>query len=69
MHFFLILANSSAADSIQTFPILAMLVNLFVKANPLDNSGRELFRERLCDIILNFDQLFRRRCCLKDFYF
>ena len=31
------------------------------------NFGRRHYKEQLCEIILNLDQWFRRRCCLKAF--
>ena len=34
--------------------------------NNLCNFGRGRYEEHFCDITLNLDQWFRRRCCLKD---
>ena len=33
----------------------------------LCNSGRVNHEEQFCEIILNLDQIFRRKCCLKVF--
>ena len=35
--------------------------------NHLCNFGRGCYEEQLCEIILNFYQRFRSRCCLKYF--
>ena len=35
--------------------------------NRLCNFGREYHEEQFCEIILNLDQWFKRKCCLKDF--
>ena len=35
--------------------------------NHLCNVGRKHHEEQLCEIILNLDQWFRRKCCLKIF--
>ena len=36
-------------------------------SNHLCNVGRGYYEEQFCEIILNLDQWFRRRCLLKDF--
>ena len=36
--------------------------------NHLCNFGRSHHEEQFCEIVLNLDQWFRRRCCLKIFY-
>ena len=38
-----------------------------VERNHLGNFGREYYEEQFCEIILNLDQWFRRRCHLKYF--
>ena len=35
--------------------------------NHLCNIGRRHHEEQFCEIILNFDQWFRRKCCFKVF--
>ena len=35
--------------------------------NHLSNFGRGCYKEQFCEIILNLDQWFRRRCLLKIF--
>ena len=36
-------------------------------AEPFVQFGRGTYEEHFCEIILNLDQWFRRRCCLKIF--
>ena len=38
-----------------------------VERNHLYNFGRSYYDKQLCEIILNFDQWYWRRCCLKIF--
>ena len=40
--------------------------SFFGVVKPLCNFCRGYHEEHLCDIILNLDQWFRRRCCIKD---
>ena len=40
---------------------------LFSGAEPFVQFGRRRHEEQFCEIILNLDHLFRRRCHLKDF--
>ena len=37
-----------------------------MEQNHLYNFGRGHYREPSCEIILNLDMCFRRRCCLKE---
>ena len=38
------------------------------ESNNIGNFGRGYYRDQFCEIILNFGQWFRRRCCLKISY-
>ena len=40
---------------------------LFGGAKPFVHFGKGYYEEQFCEIILNLDQWFRRRCHLKDF--
>ena len=37
--------------------------------NHLCNFGRECYEDQFSEIILNFGQWFKRRCCFKDFLY
>ena len=43
--------------------------SLFVQRSVtnLCNLGRQYYEEQFCEVILNLDQWFKSRCCLKDF--
>ena len=47
-------------------PDWIQILDLKLKRNHLCNFGRGYREEQFCEIILNLDQWFRRRCHLKD---
>ena len=50
-------------------PDWIQILDLKLKRNHLCNFGRGYPEEQFCEIILKLDQLFRRRCHLKDFLY
>ena len=55
-------------QEISYFLSRALLTPFLAEQNHLCNFGRGHHEEHLCEIILNLDQWFRRRCHLKTFH-
>ena len=52
---------------LKIFRFLALVAMLFSQDECSVNFGRGHYEEHFCELILNLDQWFRRRCCLKTF--
>ena len=60
--------SGSGGNAVQRYFISrALAAPLLVDRNHLCNFGRRYHEEQFCEIILNLDQWFRRRCRLKVF--
>ena len=53
--------------SFKDISFLELWQPLFQQTIHLLNFGRQYHEEKICEIILNLDQWFRRKCRLKDF--
>ena len=53
--------------SAEDISILALVAILFAELNILINFGRRHQAKHFCETILNMEQTFKRKCCLKTF--